>query len=110
MVSKFIKIGVNQISSHSPRPVKYIKSRNDLVTRTMTTRVGGEKRKESKLDIKINLTEDDLKNLIKKHIESVIDFEVSIKEVSILVKSKQNYKSEWEIADFKAEYSYNKFK
>ena len=60
------------------------------------------------MKLNIELTENDLKGLIKDHIESRVNYSIDIKDISILVKSKQNFKSEWEVADFKAEYS-NKF-
>jgi hypothetical protein len=37
----------------------------------------------------------------------MVNYSINIHDVSILVKSKQNYKSEWEVADFKAEYKNN---
>lgn len=57
------------------------------------------------MNIKIELTEDDLKELIAQKISEKLNHEVKIKDISILVKSKQNYKSEWEVAAFKAEYT-----
>lgn len=57
------------------------------------------------MQIKIELTEQDLKRIIKNHIASKVDHRIDERKISILVKSKQNFKSEWEEAAFKAEYS-----
>ena len=57
--------------------------------------------------IKVELTEHNLKRLIKKHIEEKTGQVVSETDIHIEVKSKQNYKAEWEEAKFKA--SYDKF-
>lgn len=60
------------------------------------------------MQITIEITEQDLKNLIKDHIENTIRGDVNINDVKILVKSKQNFKSEWEVASFKAIYDARK--
>ena len=57
------------------------------------------------MQIKIELTREDLKMLIQNHIEAKVNHSVDIKAISILTKSAQNYRSEWEKADFKAEYN-----
>lgn len=57
------------------------------------------------MKVKIELNENDLKELIKKHIEDCMNETIDIKNIEIQVKSKQNYKSEWENANFRAEYS-----
>jgi hypothetical protein len=52
----------------------------------------------------VELTEDDLKELVSSHLRGILGsltYEKSLR-VHILVKSKQNYKSEWEEAAFKA--------
>lgn len=56
--------------------------------------------------VKINITEQDLKYLIKDFIESKINTNIDQSKINIMVKSKQNYKSEWENASFKAEYEH----
>lgn len=56
------------------------------------------------MQITIEITEQDLKNLIKDHIENTVHGDVNINNIKILVKSKQNFKSEWEVASFKAIY------
>ena len=51
------------------------------------------------MTISIELTEEDLKKLIYKEIASRLNTDnLDIPRVSIKVKSKQNYKSEWESA------------
>ena len=58
------------------------------------------------MSITIELTEEDLKKLIYKEIASRMNTDnLDIARVHIKVKSKQNYKSEWEEADFKATYT-----
>ena len=59
------------------------------------------------MKIHIEITETDLKELIAEKIENLMDCEVNTKDIKILVKSKQNFKSEWEEANFKAEYVKN---
>jgi len=54
------------------------------------------------MNIQVELTEDDLKRLIVEHLSKVLQADVSVDSVDIKVKSKQNYKSEWETASFKA--------
>jgi hypothetical protein len=59
-----------------------------------------------KAKILIELDEEHLKRLVVREIESFLgeDIELSTKDVTIEVKSKQNYKSEWEVAAFRATY------
>ena len=56
------------------------------------------------MTIKIELTEDDLKKLVIEHVEDKINHTMDKSKMKILVKSKQNYKSEWEVASYKLEY------
>ena len=56
------------------------------------------------MQINIELTEQDLKDLIQQKIESLVNTPIEKHKISIQVKSKQNYKSEWEEAAFKATY------
>lgn len=56
------------------------------------------------MNIHIEISENDLKKLIKDYIEDKLNIEIEDNKIFILVKSKQNFKSEWEVADFKAEY------
>jgi len=58
------------------------------------------------MEIKIELTETDLKNLVIKHLEeNILNCSMDEKFLTILVKSKQNFKSEWEPAQYKAIYN-----
>jgi len=55
--------------------------------------------------IAITIDEQELKKLIVRELEDKLgEVKVDIKDISIQVKSKQNYKSEWEEAEFKAEF------
>ena len=55
------------------------------------------------MEISITIDERKLKQLIQDHIQEVLG-EVTFDhtEITIEVKSKQNWKSEWEAADFRA--------
>ncbi len=55
----------------------------------------------------VELTEYDLKQLVLTHINKLIDAPVNIKDISFKVKTKQNYKAEWEEGEFRATYSGN---
>ena len=58
--------------------------------------------------IHIEIKRDDLVKLITRHINDVIDgVHIDPQHVRIEVKSKQNYKAEWEVADFRAIYEAN---
>jgi hypothetical protein len=58
------------------------------------------------MKIDICIDENTLKNLIMNHIKSSLgDIPFNIKNLKIEVKSKQNYRSEWETANFRAIYS-----
>lgn len=55
------------------------------------------------MTIHIELGEEDLKKLVIEEIERRLgEITFDIKNVRIEVKSKQNYRSEWEPADFRA--------
>ena len=56
------------------------------------------------MKVDIEITEKDLKKMIIDYITNKIDINAKIEDVQILVKSTQNYKSEWENANFKAVY------
>ena len=56
------------------------------------------------MKLKIEIDEDTLKGLVRMHIEEKVNATIDTDKVRILVKSKQNYKSEWEVAAFKAEF------
>ena len=54
--------------------------------------------------IRVELSEKDLQELVWDHLRSMLGDDVvfSASDVKIEVKSKQNYKSEWELANFRA--------
>ena len=54
-------------------------------------------------ELNISIDEHRLRQLVVDHFRSLLgDVEIQTKDVNILVKSQQNYKSEWETASFKA--------
>jgi hypothetical protein len=60
------------------------------------------------MQINIEINEAQLKQLVVDEIERKLgDVTVTKEDVSIMVKSKQNYKSEWEQASYKATFSTN---
>ena len=60
------------------------------------------------MNLTIEITEQDLKELIIKEIQRRVgDVPVQSKDVSVLVKSKQNYRAEWEEASFRATFKLN---
>lgn len=54
------------------------------------------------MKINIEMTEEDLKTQVINWFEKNTALEIDPKDIRIMVKSKQNYKSEWEVAEFKA--------
>jgi hypothetical protein len=67
---------------------------------------------EQKESMKINIEIDEqtIKQLILDYIQDKLgNIPIASADVSIMVKSKQNYKSTWEVADFKAEYKYDSY-
>lgn len=61
------------------------------------------------MQIEIKYTEKELKQLIINDIMQKLDLnDFDEASLDIQVKSKQNYKSEWEKAEFKAKYSHYK--
>jgi hypothetical protein len=56
------------------------------------------------MDATISLTQDDINRAITQFIAEELGFSVDPKEVIIEVKSKQNYKSEWEQAAIRAHF------
>lgn len=55
---------------------------------------------------KIEITEVELRNMIYDYMYNKLgeDAKIDKNKIDIMVKSKQNYRSEWEHADFKAIY------
>lgn len=58
------------------------------------------------MKIEIEVNANDLKKLVKQHLSNMLNVDIDENNLSICVKSKQNYKSEWENADFKAVYQH----
>lgn len=57
------------------------------------------------MKIRIELGAEVLKELVQKHLNQMLgDLSPETHDVRIEVKSKQNYKSEWEDAEFRAVY------
>lgn len=58
------------------------------------------------MKVDIEITEKELKALIWNHLAEKLGDSACLdeKKISIMVKSKQNYRSEWEPANFKATY------
>jgi RNase P/RNase MRP subunit POP5 len=55
------------------------------------------------MQVNIELSQQDLEKLILEHLRKVLgEVDLAARDVTLLVKSKQNYKSEWEQAAFKA--------
>jgi len=52
--------------------------------------------------INIEVDENTLRRLVKRYLEQQIGAELDEKDISIETKSKQNYRSEWESAAFRA--------
>ena len=60
------------------------------------------------MNIEIRLTQNDLRKIVARHISEVIGgVDISPDNVLIEVKSKQNYKAEWEPAEWRAIYIAN---
>lgn len=58
------------------------------------------------MTINIELSTDDVRKIISEHIQKLVgeDLLIEAGNVKIEVKSKQNYKSEWEQAEFRVQY------
>lgn len=56
------------------------------------------------MQIKMQINEADLKELIRQSIEEKMQVDVKLEDITIEVKSLQNYRSEWEVAHFRATY------
>jgi hypothetical protein len=55
--------------------------------------------------INIEIDSTTLKKLVLEHLTDLLRYEVKPQDVSIMVKTKQNYKAEWEEGDFRARIS-----
>jgi hypothetical protein len=60
------------------------------------------------MTVHITIDSKQLKKLIIKHIETEFNTTVEEKEIDIEVKTKQNYKADWEHGDFKAELNFKR--
>ena len=60
------------------------------------------------LTVNIEITEEKLCELIYEYLTDTTGLSFKAEDVKILVKSKQNYRSEWEPANFKATVRYAK--
>jgi len=54
--------------------------------------------------ISITVTKEKLRELVVNHLQTLVNVDFDPKKVVIEVKSTQNWKSEWENADFRAKY------
>lgn len=52
--------------------------------------------------ISVEINESDLRSLVLEHLQEKFNSDLKPDDVKIEVKSKQNYKSEWESASFRA--------
>ena len=55
------------------------------------------------MTLKVHLTECDIRGIIANHLNNVYHVDIKPEELPIRVKSKQNWKSEWEEAAFQCE-------
>lgn len=56
------------------------------------------------MKIKIELGEGDIKRLVRQELSRRLGSDPSEKDIKIETKSKQNYRSEWERADYRVIY------
>lgn len=54
------------------------------------------------MNIQLQITEDDLKRLVKEHLSNVLNVTLAESDIRIEVKTTQNYKAEWEVGKFRA--------
>lgn len=57
------------------------------------------------MNLNFELSEKDLRELIALEIQQRTGMQLKVDQILIEVKSKQNYKSEWESASFRARFS-----
>lgn len=60
------------------------------------------------MKLTIELTEKEIRTALANHISNVFGIQFSVEEVPIEVKSKQNYKSEWESAAIRINFTIEK--
>lgn len=56
------------------------------------------------MDLNVELDEHDIKRIVKDYLEDKLSRDIDNIEIQFEVKSKQNYKSEWETAAFRVTY------
>ena len=56
------------------------------------------------MKLNFEIDEAELRKIILAHIQDTTGLQLKEEDLEIMVKSKQNYKSEWERAEFKAKY------
>ncbi len=56
------------------------------------------------MKIRVEISETDLKKIVVQYISDKTGQMIDVKDVIVETKSKQNYKSEWETAAFRAVY------
>lgn len=54
------------------------------------------------MNIQLQINEIDLRRLVKDHLTAVLNVNLLDEDITIEVKSKQNWKAEWESAYFRA--------
>ena len=54
------------------------------------------------MQLDIGLTETDLRQLVREHVQDKTGFVLDDKDIKIMVKTTQNYKAEWEAGKFRA--------
>ncbi len=57
--------------------------------------------------MRIEISASDLKKLVLDYLREQLSEELNVENVKIETKSKQNYRSEWEQADFRCVYESN---
>ena len=53
------------------------------------------------MKVKIELSEENIRHILADYLNEKYHVDIAAKDLHILVKSKQNYRSEWEKADIK---------
>ncbi len=59
------------------------------------------------MKLRIEISDKDLKKLVVSYLNEQLGRDLKLENVRIETKSKQNYKSEWEQADFRCVYESN---
>jgi len=59
------------------------------------------------MKITLEISQDDIKKIIMKHLAGIIEGNLKPEHIIIETKSTQNYKAEWETAEFRVRYEGN---